>query len=82
MRKMIIVFLLGIICLTGCAKETMSGNLKRFIKVGSYPDFYVVYDSDTGVMYAVSAAMYNRGTFTLLVDADGKPLLYDRGDTE
>ena len=27
-------------------------------------------------MYAVSLGYYNCGTFTLLVDADGKPLIY------
>jgi hypothetical protein len=31
---------------------------------------------DTHVMYVVSLCTYNAGNFTLLVDADGKPLIY------
>ena len=37
----------------------------------------VVVDTKTGVMYSVSNGGYNHGTFTLLVDAEGKPLIYD-----
>lgn len=37
----------------------------------------IVYHKETKVMYAVSNGDYNRGIFTLLVDADGKPLLWD-----
>ena len=36
-------------------------------------------DKETGVMYAVSCGVYNNGTFTLLVDADGNPLIYKGG---
>ena len=34
----------------------------------------VVRDVQTGVLYAVSTGYYNKGCFTVLVDADGKPL--------
>ena len=33
-------------------------------------------DKDTMVMYTVSEDKYNSGNLTLLVDKDGKPLLY------
>ena len=36
----------------------------------------VVYDKDTMVMYTVSEGKYNSGNLTLLVDENGKPLLY------
>lgn len=38
--------------------------------------YYVVYDKETKVQYTISIGSYNQGTFTLLVDKDGKPLLY------
>ena len=82
MRKMIIVFLLGIICLTGCAKETASDKQRQFFTVEKYPTFTIVCDRNTDVLYTVSNGVYNSGDLTLLVDADGKPLLYDGGDTE
>lgn len=34
-------------------------------------------DKETGVMYAVSNGGYNSGTFTLLVDENGKPLIWE-----
>ena len=79
MRKMIIVFLLGIICLTGCAKETEPDEQRRFFTVEKYQNFIIVCDRNTDVLYAVSDGGYNSGNFTLLVDVDGKPLLYDGG---
>ena len=38
--------------------------------------YCIVYDRETKVMYAVSNSGYNYGNFTLLVDANGDPLLY------
>ena len=42
-------------------------------------DYYcwVVYHKDTKVMYAVSRAANNCGTFTLLVNADGTPMIWE-----
>lgn len=37
----------------------------------------IVYDKDTGVMYAVSRGPYNQGTFVMLVNADGTPKIYE-----
>ena len=39
--------------------------------------FYIVYDNETKVMYAVSNGDYNRGVLTMLVNADGTPKLYE-----
>lgn len=36
----------------------------------------VVYHKETRVMYVVSRGSYNGGTFTLMVDSDGNPLLW------
>ena len=40
----------------------------------------IVYHKETKVMYAVSYGSYNIGTFTLLVNADGTPMLYKGGE--
>lgn len=50
-----------------------------FIEVESTYTWRIVYHKETKVMYAVSDGSYNYGTFTLLVDENGKPLLY-KGD--
>lgn len=48
----------------------------RFIKLQDWGDNFVMYDKETGVQY-FSFGIYNRGGgITVLVDADGKPLLY------
>lgn len=54
-------------------KDTTS----MFVIVENHTFLDVVYHKDTKVMYAVSTGSYNLGTFTLLVDADGKPMIYD-----
>lgn len=48
----------------------------KFFTVIKESSFRVVYDKDTMVMYAVSEGKYNSGNLTLLVDENGKPLLY------
>lgn len=49
----------------------------RFVIVEQADSWYVAADKDTRVMYVVSNGVYNRGTFTLLVNADGTPLVYE-----
>lgn len=48
----------------------------RFVFISKEGSFDIYYDSETKVQYAISNSSYNRGNLTLLVDADGKPLLY------
>ena len=80
-------FISWIICLiliwfglTACSNSTVNAykNYKNmFTRVYSDTDFYVVYDNETKVMYAVSDGHYNYGNLTLLVNPDGTPKLYD-----
>ena len=49
-----------------------------FVRVEYNGDYKVVYHKDTKVMYAVSCGQYNKGTFTLLVNSDGSPMLYEK----
>lgn len=48
-----------------------------FVVVETTSWWMIVYHKYTKVMYAVSCSCETRGTFTLLVDADGNPLLWD-----
>ena len=78
--------LVGSLCamfMCGCTrvKKEELADVSRFVCVEDKYEWKVVYDRYTRVMYAVSQGSYNRGTFTLLVDADGKPLLWNgKGD--
>ena len=64
-------------------QETMSPvetievkNVEPFVRVYNGYNYDVVYDVQTGVMYAVSDGAENRGAFTLLVNEDGTPKIY------
>lgn len=79
----IIVSLIAIVTIVGLAyilKDSIVLDIiaseERFIKIDEYNYGYIVYDKQTKVEYAVSDGSYNRGTITLLVDQEGKPLLY------
>lgn len=48
----------------------------RFILVHNEGDLEIYCDKKTKVMYLVKS-IYKGGGITLLVDADGKPLLYE-----
>jgi hypothetical protein len=82
MKKLIIVITL--LAFAGCRQQVIteqSDDTSRFVLVERTDIWNVVYDRSTMVMYAVSRGMYNQGTFTLLVDANGNPLLWE-GATE
>lgn len=79
--KRIIVIVLILLMLAGCTSlESVSEDpvdVSRFMMVEKCIPWEIVVDRETKVMYAVSLGGYNCGTFTLLVDADGKPLLWE-----
>lgn len=78
MRKVILSLILTVmlIVLAGCT-DVVAEEEKRFIKISDEGTFYICYDKKTKVEYAVSNGYYNCGTVTVLVDAEGKPLLYE-----
>lgn len=80
MRKTLIAALLAVGMLAGCGKSEESEN-KRFKQLsgggGAFDNFYIAYDTETGIEYAVSNGEYNKGTLSVLVDADGNPLIYE-----
>ena len=80
MKKILCITLIGIMicCMTACGNlDAEAKEQSRFIQIDKNRWFIVVYDITTKVQYAVSNGIYNEGTITCLVDAEGKPLLYN-----
>lgn len=75
--SLILVIAIGIIAAC-CVRSTASaGDLNDFTWVGGGSYYFTVYHNKTKVMYVVSDVKYNRGTFTLLVDEEGNPLIWE-----
>lgn len=75
--------LAAVLILAGCETNEVEDKTadpekpSRFVLIEKDRSWKIVYDRETKVMYAVSYGSSNRGTFTLLVDENGDPLLYD-----
>lgn len=91
--KRIITILCVRLLLTGCREtsESNEGNNQQkenkqkkseFVTIEDGWNYKVVYNRDSKVMYVVSWGSYNIGTFTLLVNADGSPMLYDESEAQ
>ena len=55
----------------------VSNDGDTFVCIDSNYCCWIVYHKDTKVMYAISNGQYNRGTVTLLVNADGTPMIWE-----
>ncbi len=78
---MIVLILAFSLC--GCQEiedNTDSEKASMFVCVEATSLWKVVYHKETKVMYAVSYGSYNCGTFTLLVDENGNPMIYESED--
>lgn len=67
------------VCLSACSEveNEAKSDKSMFVCLETTMDWGIVYHKETKVMYAVSSASYNRGIFTLLVNPDGTPMLYE-----
>lgn len=86
MKKLLMTAIIcALLAVSGCGETTIEDtqpvDVSRFVVIEGVAQWWVVADRETKVMYAVSRGGSNVGTFTLLVDADGNPLLW-RGDAE
>lgn len=75
--------------LVGCDYATMESEEEdcsnvpsMFVQVENGVDYKIVYHKDTKVMYAISYSSYNRGNFTVMLNADGTPMLYEKSVKE
>lgn len=80
-KKLITILIAGMLSLTACAKvESVNDNKQNetsmFVEIERTDSWKVVYHKETKVMYAVSFGGHNGGNFTLLVNADGTPMLW------
>lgn len=76
------VSLITVLMLSGCGTVEVENGGSRdgesmFVKVEQTDTWCVVYNKYTRVMYAVSEGPYNRGSFVLLVNDDGTPMLWE-----
>lgn len=81
-RKLLALLLTLVIGLTACGStaityEYESSDQSMFVLVEHGTSYKIVYHRDTKVMYAISDSSSNYGTFTVMLDADGSPLLYE-----
>ena len=89
------LFDLILLCLILCVASVLCGcshvstvtreiecNRSMFVEVEQATYWSVYYHKDTKVMYVCSKGMYNGGNMTVMLDADGKPLLWEGGDYE
>ena len=86
--KLMVAVLVACMLLTGCgAKMKRESDMKSqgtdvsmFVVLEVGETYKIVYHQETKVMYAISNGGYNAGTFTVMLDADGKPLLYKKDE--
>jgi hypothetical protein len=82
---LVVVVLAVSTALSGCGTNPTESKVvedepSMFILVESNSLWHVVYHRETKVMYAVSDGYYNMGNFTVLVNADGTPMLYEEDE--
>lgn len=79
MKKILIVLaIISLLFLVGCVNvEKSYGGNERFIEIYRHRDcgYRIYYDIETKVEYVAYAGQY----FTVLVNADGTPYLYEGG---
>ena len=84
-KRFCLIMIICILVCTGCSnysktvsvQEQNENDTSMFVTVEEVNYWYkVVYHKDTKVMYVISAGAYNHGTFTLLVNPDGSPMIY------
>ena len=84
MKLLITFFTLTALIVALCAcsankteSEVVEDKPSMFVKIEDGPAWNVYYHKDTKVMYVVSSSSYNCGNFTLLVNPDGSPMIYE-----
>ncbi len=86
MKFKIIIGLMFASLLTGCSADSgmsdYKGDTRYFRRISKEINGRIIYDTRTGVEYWMSSCAYSYGNLTLLVDAEGKPLIYDRSEKE
>lgn len=87
MKKILLIcVLLLALLLCSCGSQMLTeedvsknstSNISMFIQVEDGNSYKIVYHRDTKVMYAISDSGRNMGTFTVMLNADGTPMLWE-----
>ena len=85
MKKIIaVVLIFCMLLLCSCGPSRMDESEEKdgskpsmFVVIEEGISYHVVYHRVTKVMYIMSHSSYNRGNFTLMVDENGDPLLWE-----
>jgi hypothetical protein len=73
--RVLIISLILLFCLAGCT-DSVAETEERFKQAYCDYSWEVIYDTKTKVMY-LHDNVYKDGGLTVLVDSEGKPLLYE-----
>lgn len=86
MKRTLLAALVVVFFLAGCGKVSDAeiyaserDESKMFMTVYQDLSYSIVVDKDTRVMYSVSNGTYNGGNFTMLVNPDGTPRVWEGG---
>ena len=86
MKKLMFILIMVVVvsaALFGCSlpaydEKTVSDDENvRMVQISVEKNGYIVFDVETGVQYWRSNGGYTKGNLTMLVDAEGKPLIYE-----
>lgn len=88
LKRKLLIFLTTFVIfvsLTGCNfsevnTESNGSKPSMFVEIEQTSVWRIVYHKETKVMYAVSDGSHNRGTFTVLLDEYGYPMLYEEDE--
>lgn len=78
----LLILCLVFLCLvlSGCdiskVKNEQRNDVSMFVNIEKSVIWSVYYHKDTKVMYVCSGGGYNSGNMTVMLDEDGKPLLW------
>lgn len=72
--KKLIAILAMLLLLVGCGTPTIARS-NRMKAVGSQPEYFMMFyvDTETGIMYVKTS----NGGVCVMLDRDGKPLIYE-----
>lgn len=76
----VLIIVISLFILTGCTSQSNAISINRFERVIDEGQYEVVCDTKTKVLYlqsCVGTGYQGYGGLTVLLDADGKPLLYE-----
>lgn len=86
MKKLVCIMVAVCTLLCGCTKKSILTDVRSYDKESMFVicetstidnSWIIVYHKDTKVMYAISCGGYNSGNFTLLLNPDGSPMLWE-----